>query len=210
MRIPLLPAAFLAQFSFSGLTTTTFRSWRQNNNSNVNDGGITTKDDLVLFDAPAFASHPAQPGSTTTTTTTLASFEAFVFDRQVDTAPAVIAIAALLARFGIVGAGHSLENLVARAKLFAADGLPGKSIAVNVQGCAPQALLSSTAAPPDEGLFYRNVSLGICNTAAMKPIATAKVALAASDPRIISANVFVYSDSGFGVISGVCVWSTWC
>ena len=162
------------------------------------DSSITTADDIVLFDAPAFVD-PANPSASAT----LAAFDAFVFVRQANVTPAAIAIRDLLSAFG-VDTGGSLSNLANRAKLFAAEGLGSKNVDLNVQGCTAQVSLSKTAGLPDTGLFNQNVSLGKCGFKS-DSVYNATVALSPSDNRTISSSIFFYSDSGFGVISGTSV-----
>ena len=160
------------------------------------DSNITTADDVVLFDAPAFID-PANPR------TTLAAFDAFVFVRQANVTPAAIAIQDLLSAFG-VDTGDSLSNLLNRAKLFGAEGLGSKAVNLSVQGCTAQVSLSKMAGFPDLGLFNQNVSLGVCNLQS-NSISPATVALSPSDNRTISSSIFFYPDSGFGVISGTSI-----
>ncbi|KAK2463319.1 hypothetical protein APHAL10511_004630 [Amanita phalloides] len=183
----LLPAVDLVLATFSAFVHSPQRA----------SSGITTADDLILLDAPAF-SDPANP------TYTLASFDAFVFTRQVHIEPTVRAIQALLTVLGI-HVGDSLENLTNRAKLFAAKGLENKSIDIIVDGCEGQISLSKTAGLPDRGLFNQNVSIGVCNAQSQLNgfVANATVVLPSSDDREISSNVFFYPNSGFGVISDV-------
>ena len=157
------------------------------------DSNITTADDVVLFDAPAFVD-PANSSAT------VAAFDAFVFVRQANVTLAVIAIQDLLSAFG-VSTGDSVSNLVNRAKLFGAEGLRSKTVNLTIQGCTAQVSLSKTAESPDLGLFNQNVSLGVCNLQS-NSISTATVVLSPSDNRTISSSIYFYPDSGFGVISG--------
>ncbi|KAG6902734.1 hypothetical protein C0995_012398 [Termitomyces sp. Mi166 len=149
-------------------------------------------DEVLLFDAPAFP-NPANPSNI------LVAQQAFVYLDQIDIDPIVSGVQAVLNSLGL-NIGDSLTNVEERLKLFAAVGLPGKTVKVDVDGCSQQEQLSGTSGLPDLGMALQNVSIGSCSAA--KEL-SAKVKLSFLDTRTFSATVFPSPDSGFGVISDI-------
>ncbi|KAG6856624.1 hypothetical protein H0H87_002374 [Tephrocybe sp. NHM501043] len=149
-------------------------------------------DDVLLFDAPAFPD-PANPVNT------LVAFQTFVSLRSVNLSPLLSGVESALNSLGL-DIGDAISTVEERLKLFAAIGLPGKTLTVDVGGCNKQAKLLGTSGLPDLGMALQNVTIGACDKA--KEL-TSKVAVSSLDSRTFSATVFSSPDSGFGVISDI-------
>ncbi|PFH50838.1 hypothetical protein AMATHDRAFT_3575 [Amanita thiersii Skay4041] len=153
---------------------------------------ISDRDDVLLLDAPGFpdpknAQH------------TLAGFQSYVFERQMDIKPVVDQVTKLFSMMGI-DIGNKSEMVTQRLKLFAAKGEEGKTVELEVDECHKHVAMAETARNPTAGSMLRNASIGHCGSA---QLAEAKVVLTPKDNRSISANVFISPNEGFGVISDI-------
>ncbi|KAG6907793.1 hypothetical protein DXG01_007332 [Tephrocybe rancida] len=149
-------------------------------------------DDVLLFDAPAFPD-PTNPVNT------LVALQTFVSLRQIDLGPLISGVEAAVKTLGL-DVGDATSTVEERLKLFAAIGLPNKTVKVNVGGCSKQAQLLGTSGLPDLGMALQNVSIGTCGAAREL---SSEVVVSSLDSRTFGATVFSSPDSGFGVISGM-------
>ncbi|KAF8647337.1 hypothetical protein AX16_006799 [Volvariella volvacea WC 439] len=149
---------------------------------------LNVLNDAIVFDAAAFPD-PANPGNT------LVGLQSFVSVRQIDFGLLDTLIDAL-----DIPIGDSIQTVRDRLKIFAAVGVSGKAVELDVPGCSQTAVLPATGGFPDLGMGLQNVSLGACNTARQL---TGQVRLSSLDRRTITTTIFNSPDSGFGVISDV-------
>lgn len=154
---------------------------------------ITDLDDVLLFDAPAFQD-PADP------TKLIAGLQAFVSLRAFDTSKLLSGVEDVLGSIGI-DIGDQVDTVAERLSLFAAIGLPGKEVEVNVAGCDTPAVMKGTSGIPDLGMATQNVSIGSCSNG--RVLKATALADGIFDNREFTANVYVSPPDGFGVISDV-------
>lgn len=147
--------------------------------------------DVIVFDAPAFQ-NPANPAET------LASMQSFVFLRQLDLGVLASGVESALEALGF-DVGDAISGVMDRLRLFAAIGLPGQEVKVDVNGCSTQAALAETSGLPDLGLFFGNVALGQCGAG---DVLSASVDVSSFDTRTFTADIFPSPPDGFGIISG--------
>jgi hypothetical protein len=153
---------------------------------------IDPTEDAILFDAAAFQD-PVNPENT------IAALQSFVFVRQIDFV--LDNIAPAFEALGLEVVGDKVQQVVDRAKLFAAIGKEGQDFEVSVDGCSETISLAETAGSPDTGMVLQNVNLGACDASRTQFEGKAEAILSASG-REFTANIFKSAPDGFGVISG--------
>ncbi|KAJ7574435.1 hypothetical protein C8J56DRAFT_979601 [Mycena floridula] len=150
---------------------------------------ISSTEDVLIFDAPAVVD---VSGMTV-------SFETFTFLNDIPLAPITSIIQQTLASIGItLEAGAQLDASVQRLKLFAATGVSGEQVQINVDRCNRKANLPASSAT-DLGLSAASVSVGNCALTLTNPTLTAKVV----GDNFTDATIYPSLPVGFGVISDV-------
>ncbi|KAJ7594271.1 hypothetical protein C8J56DRAFT_432403 [Mycena floridula] len=143
-------------------------------------------EDVLLFDSLAFQ-NPDDSSDT------LASLQSFVFLKEVDTDKITGLIKTAFSLLG-VNIGDKIAQILDRAKLFAAIGMPNEDVSVSIDGCSTPATLSDTSA----GMVLANVSFGQCGSST-----TALSSAITTDNTIVNGTMFFSPPDGFGVISDI-------
>ncbi|KAK0205401.1 hypothetical protein DFS33DRAFT_1260185 [Desarmillaria ectypa] len=143
-------------------------------------------DEVLLFDAPAFQDPDNASNS-------LVSLQSFVYFEQLDLRTLTSTLTAWLTLLGIDG----IDTAVERLKLFAAVGVPGVSLSVDVAGCNEQATLSATSGLPELGLAATNASVGHCDGG------NTFTGTLPNTGDAVTTTIFSSGTNGFGVISDI-------
>ncbi|KAK0469032.1 uncharacterized protein EV420DRAFT_1258247 [Desarmillaria tabescens] len=147
---------------------------------------LGSPNEVLLFDAPAFQDPDNISNS-------LVSLQSFVYFKQPDLTALTSTLTPWLTLLKVSGIDTALERL----KLFAAVGVPGVSLSVDVAGCNEKATLSATSGLPDLGLAATNASVGHCNGGSTF---TGTLSHAGDT---VTTTIFPSGTDGFGVISDI-------
>ncbi|KAG7442903.1 uncharacterized protein BT62DRAFT_954366 [Guyanagaster necrorhizus] len=144
---------------------------------------LESADEVLLFDAPAFQ----DPNNASNS---VISLQSFVYHKQID-------LTTLTNTLTAWENNGSIDKAVERLKLFAAVGVPGVSLSVDVAECSEQATLSATSGLPDLGLAVTNASIGRCEGG------NTFTGTLLNNGDTISTTIFSSGTDGFGVISDI-------